>query len=1180
MKCQQCGNSSSDDHKFCGQCGSRLGDSFEVAQPPEFANYTPPHLAESILRSRSALEGERKQVTVLFCDIANSTPLAASIGAENMHKLLNAFFKAVLGEVHRYGGTINQFLGDGFMALFGAPVAHEDHARRAVLAALAIEQVVSAVVASDSLAAASLQLRIGLHTGPVVVGRIGDNLRGDYTAVGDTTNIAARLQSEADPGTVLISETLFRIVDPYVLCDSLGMRVLKGRSEPISVYRLRSARQVGRSSVSIGALVGREAEIGLLQNALQRLEAGDGGILNIVGETGLGKSRLLEEGRLRAQQHGLLWAQGSCVSFGKYWGYWPFREVLCACLSIGDTGSDKASWQKLDSATRRLLGGEAEQMLPFIGALLALPLPDPLAERLRLLDGLSVGHQIFRCALRLVASLAQQQPVAMVFEDWHWADASSADLLTHLLPLSNRLPILFIVANRPESTGAAEALRRWLQGGQESIGRSTTFRLMPLPAREGAQLIAKLLGGGVPPSAIRDTLLRRSGGNPFYLGELVRALVESGGLERNASSGKWTITERYAAMPLPSTIEGVILDRIDRLNEHAKHVLKAAAVVGRTFQYRLLRAVVGNESAVDHALLQLQRAELIDEKLASSEAEYVFRHPLIQQAAYESVLEDRRREMHLRAGRGIEDLFADRLAPFHSILAYHFAKAEDWGKAQDYLFKAAEQADRLAADEEALALYEVVIAAAEQHPIIGLGSFRRAQLDRKLADAHFRAGRHEQALATYAQALRRLGVQAPRLRWRWRTVAAVVSSLAWHALRQRLIATGSDPNPIRPEDALCAEIWQAMTFIHFHIDPLLGAHDCTRIVRLTRRHSDQQTHIVGLGNIAMTLTAMGLYKLAAEYLEELRPLVERYGDELTRARADHFHAVYLHHIGEWVAAVDFAQRACERCWATGNLRAWAAFVGNSVRYMYSLGQPGWIALAERLAQVAGETADRQTEGWSLSATAQACEHRGDYEGALEMTQRACEIYEAIPDERILAHTLSQRSISLRRLGRLVEAERCCSQAVALIRHNHYLGSWCTTTWLAAADFHLLVLESKGGHASAAVRRAASSAVGAMRRQGVRVRDEGTIEAQRVAGIHAWLCGEPERARSFWSSAIRESERLGAVHSRARILFERGTRLNAAADLELAEALFYRSEALGELEMLRQSVAQRGRNRSY
>nr|WP_194727165.1 adenylate/guanylate cyclase domain-containing protein [Noviherbaspirillum malthae] len=381
MQCHNCSHECSAEQAFCSACGVRL----DAAAPPGLSrltdpgNYTPPHLVERILTARSAVEGERKQVTVLFCDIANSTPLAERLGAERMHAVLNTFFELVLAQVHRYDGTVNQFLGDGLMALFGAPLTLEDHARRAVLAAIAIRDEITAHSAGFVGEPAGLQIRMGINTGTVVVGKIGDNLRMDYTAIGDTTNVAARLQGVAVPGTILIAEEVRRHVARHVELQFVGTRLLKGKSKPIALYQVGKAMRPGARlrdmpmAEATDVLVGRDVEVNFIKQALQQLAAGRGSILTISGEAGLGKSRLVEAARDLAHRLPVRWAEGSSVSFGKKLSYWPIRQLLRDCFELNDNINEAQSLQRLQSGLQCLFGADTADVFPFVATLLSLP---------------------------------------------------------------------------------------------------------------------------------------------------------------------------------------------------------------------------------------------------------------------------------------------------------------------------------------------------------------------------------------------------------------------------------------------------------------------------------------------------------------------------------------------------------------------------------------------------------------------------------------------------------------------------------------------------------------------------------------------------------------------------------------------------------------------------------------
>jgi class 3 adenylate cyclase/tetratricopeptide (TPR) repeat protein len=749
--------------------------------------------------TRSALEGERKSVTVLFCDIANSTALAERLGPDAMHSLLNRFFEVALAEVHRYEGTINQFLGDGFMALFGAPLAHEDHARRGALAALGIQRAVRERLPDRAPAGtAALAVRVGLNTGTVVVGKIGDNLRMDYTAVGDTTNLAARLQQLAQPGTICLSESTRDAVRRFFHFQRIGERTVKGKAVPVIVYRLVGVRPVagpgeGEDAVSVGSpLVGREVERAALSACVERVLSGSGGIVSITAEAGLGKSRLVAEVRGQAVERGVHWLEGRALSFSQTMSYLPFREIVKSWAGIGEDDGEDESWTKLERRVAGLFPEEVAEILPFLATLLSLDVKGEYASRVKYFDAQAIGRQIFRTSRRFFERLARERPLVLVFEDWHWADESSAGLLEHLLPLVETSALLICWVARPDpGTPAARILTL---AGDRHADRLTAIALGPLDAAESARLVRNLLAIEESSGRLHDLVLRKAEGNPFFMEEVVRSLIGMQAVVREEATGRWRATAPPEEISLPDTIQGVIMARIDRLDEDLKQVLKLAAVVGRSFLYRVLKTIAEAEYELDRHLEGLQHVDLIRERRRIPELEYMFKHALVQEATYESILAERRRQLHRSVAECVESLFADRLEEFASLLAYHYVRAEDWEKAQAYLFKAGDQAARVAADAEALAHYER--AAAAYARVFGdrWDPLQRAVFERKMGEALLRRGEHQRASEYLRRALSYLGVSYPTGRWLIRlSILGQLARQVGHRAMARVFASRPAP---------------------------------------------------------------------------------------------------------------------------------------------------------------------------------------------------------------------------------------------------------------------------------------------------------------------------------------------------------------------------------------------------
>jgi class 3 adenylate cyclase/tetratricopeptide (TPR) repeat protein len=651
--------------------------------------YTPPHLAEKILTSRSALEGERKQVTVLFCDMTNSTLLAERLGPEAMHTLLNNFFELALAAIHRYEGTINQFLGDGFMALFGAPIAHEDHARRAVLAALDIQR---ALHERRDGGTSSIQVRLGLNTGLVVVGAIGDNLRMDYTAVGDTTNLAARLQQVATPGQVVISEATHRLVAGYCDTRSLGVLSLKGKSDPVQAWEVLAAR-ADRTRLEVEAergltpFVGRERELRLLHECFALAQADQGQVVFLVGEPGIGKSRLLFEFR-RQLGTAATWSEGHAISFGQSMAFHPLIDLLKRHFGIEEGDPERVMVEKVTQSVVNL-GEDLRPLLPYLHYLLAVD-PGPVVQTM---DPQQRRGEIFAAVRHVLMRAAEVHPQVLVFEDLQWMDQATQAFLTSLI---DSLPTARVLCLLTYRTGYAHPF------GERTY--HTRIALTTLSTMDSVHMAQALLATESLPTALQTLIAQRAEGNPFFVEEIVKSLQDIGAIRQTGDQA--VLTRPLHEVVIPATIQDVIMARIDRLAEAPKRILQLASVIGREFTRRLLERLAELRTQTETYLQELKALELIYERSLFPELAYMFKHALIQDVTYNSLLMRRRQELHQLIGLAIEELYADRLTEQYEMLAYHFTKAEVWDKALDYLIKAAQKAAQAFATREALALYD------------------------------------------------------------------------------------------------------------------------------------------------------------------------------------------------------------------------------------------------------------------------------------------------------------------------------------------------------------------------------------------------------------------------------------------------------------------------------------------
>jgi class 3 adenylate cyclase/tetratricopeptide (TPR) repeat protein len=691
--CRECGAGNAPVQKFCGECGARLEPNASPRQLPTPDAYTPKHLAEKILTSKAALEGERKQVTVLFADLKGSMELLADRNPEDARRLLDPVLERMIEAVHRYEGTVNQVMGDGIMALFGAPIAHEDHAVRACYAALRMQDSVKQYAEEvHRKEGAPIQIRIGLNSGDVVVRSIGSDLRMDYTAVGQTTHLAARMEQLAMPGSILITPDTLGLAEGYVVVKSLGPRPIKGLVGPLDVYAIVGAATV-RSRFQAAAtrgltrFVGREAELAQLRQALEQARSGRGQVVAVLGEPGIGKSRLYWEFTRSHRTQGWLTIEAGSVSYGKATNYLPVAELLRAYFQIEAGDGIRKITEKV---TGKLLSLDRalEVVLPPLLWLLDIPFEDKAWARL---DAAQRRQQTLDGIKRLLLRESQAQPLIVVFEDLHWIDPETQALLDSLVESLAGARLLLLVNYRPEYEHA------W--------GSKTYYRLLridPLPVVSAEELLEALLGKDTSLRALKDVLITRTEGNPFFLEESVRTLVETKILAGERGAYRLTkMPER--ALQIPATARALLAARIDRLSPDDKRLLQAASVIGTDVPFDLLTAIVDDGPAeLRGGLARLQSAEFLYETRLFPELEYTFKHALTHEMAYDGLLHDRRRVLHERIVEAIECRHPDRLGEHAERLAHHALKGELREKAAHYLRQAGLKATQRSALLEAV----------------------------------------------------------------------------------------------------------------------------------------------------------------------------------------------------------------------------------------------------------------------------------------------------------------------------------------------------------------------------------------------------------------------------------------------------------------------------------------------
>ncbi|MBI1817393.1 MAG: AAA family ATPase [Deltaproteobacteria bacterium] len=1072
LRCTSCQAELPPGARFCDECGAPAASDDKPkaqSQPltPNPSSYTPKHLATKILTSRGALEGERKQVTVLFLDVVGSTPLAERIGPEEMHGIMDRCFRLLAEEVHRYEGTINQFTGDGIMALFGAPIAHEDAPERAVRAALGMQAALRRY--GDELErerGIDFRMRIGINTGPVVVGKIGDDLRMDYTAIGDTTNLAARLQTAAAPGTILISDHTAKSVAGRFLTRPMGALQLKGKSLPVQAHEvvrtLPRAPLVAPSEHGLTPLVGRSAEITALETVFAHVRAGRGQIAFVVGEAGIGKSRLIYEFRRRISDQEYTWLQGRCISFGRGIPFLPIVDALKNSFAIEEADDDATIIEKVRAGIATL-GATVASAEPYLRALLAVDPGDPAIAQM---DAGARRFATFEALKQLMLATAARQPLVLLIEDLHWLDPASEEFLTYILDAMAGARVLLLCTYRP---GYRPAL------GERSF--ITRVALQPLTPDQTATMAAVMLEAREFPSELRSLIIAKAEGNPFFIEEVTKSLVEIGALRRSADG--YVLGRPVSEILIPDRIQDVIMARIDRLGDDAKRAIQIASVIGREFAIRLLQRASELGENLNPLVGELRALELIYEKAGVPELAYMFKHALTHDVAYESLLMQRRKRLHRTIGLAVEELYADRLAEYWETLAHHFYRAEDWPRAFAYLVKAGDKARAAFANREAVHFYSQALDAAGHQAI---DTRQRAAVHEGKGLAHFCLSEFTEAIDNLRHALELVEDPVDRAEIN----AELAEALLWaHELDAALVAADTAIALAEPAGAIvvAANATFVRGFVHMLRAQLTESAACFSTVERMSQQAGQRA----LGgrvrlNVALQANWRGDYREAVADCEralvefkdanELLHLLEGYsqfgimlggagdyarmlpnlangialaesiGDKVWRARMWNTRGWVLTEIGHYDAAEEANRRCIEIAQQLGALRIASELIGNAEANLadVALARGDLIGSEPHLAAVGAILSDRRNEWmtWRYgmhfhASAAELALARSDLDRARQHIEACLATAQRTKSHRYIVRATRLLAACHISAGNVVEAERVLGEVVRAAR---------------------------------------------------------------------------------------------------------------------------------------------------
>jgi class 3 adenylate cyclase/tetratricopeptide (TPR) repeat protein len=894
VSCPSCASANPDAARFCSHCGNPL----DAPRP---------------------VEGERKIATVLFADVVRSTAMAEALDPEDWAAVMNGAFGFMNTTIHRYGGTVARLMGDAVLAFFGAPVAQEDHAERAVRAALDL------VAGAGEYAHAirdryglEFQIRVGIHTGTAVLALVGDQVRAEYTAMGDTSNLAARLQGAAEAGMVLISGDTHRLVRGLFDTESVGPLQVKGKRAPVEAFAVIQTRSRPGPTRGLeglrSTLVGRERELDLLTARVARLDEGAGSVVAIVGEAGIGKSRLVAEIRdgFRARPE-LAWHECRAVSYGQSVPYHPWQEL--GKQMIGAEAGDPPVRIRalLTSFLDRLgLGTDSASLLETM-----LAVDEGRAGGSDALDGQALTQRIadavMACIRAAITGEGGTRPHVLVFDDLHWADGASLDLLSQVATLAVGEPLLVLCLLRPDRTAVSWPLLDRLEG---SLGASyLRLDLEPLDPVHSRELLGRLLHIEGLPDQVRTLILERSEGNPFFLEEILRSLIDCGQVVRD--NGHWRATREIEGVTIPDTLAGVLSARIDRLPDPTKRTAQSAAVLGRIFPYRALVQLCGSAPApdrianVDPHLGTLAYEELVRERARHPEREYIFKHALTQEAAYGLLLKQKRRVLHLRAGLALETVFPDRLQELAPVLAHHFHEGGDPARGAEYSVRAAERSRKLFAVREARDHYDRACRALESLPDPDPTT---------LSDAILGWAFIKYKLAEYDGVIARLE-RAEALARGLEDRTRLARTLSWIATMHVLTGFPSRAGPyIRESHELVSELGDRQLLILpffwttesiLDREPARAADQLEEVIEMAREYGVPEIEGHALAAKAVAHARLGEFDVADQYIARALELAPSGGHKVKEADVHIVVGIAYYEMGDLAKGVEHGRRGAE-----------------------------------------------------------------------------------------------------------------------------------------------------------------------------------------------------------------------------------------------------------------------------
>lgn len=1153
MNCPNCQAENPSDAKFCSKCGSLLFPS--VAEPTSpipsqedmniTRKYSPRGLGEKSVSQTKRRDGELRQVTIMFCDMKGFTPLSAKIGPERTFSLMDRIFEIIIRRVNEYEGMVNELRGDGALAFFGAPIATEEAPVKALHCALAIQMDIATF--NETIAAqkdiSPILFRIGINSGPVVVGFVGNDLGTQLTAQGDTVNVAARMEMIAKPGTICVTEETYKAAKAMFRFEDLGDVKIKGKERPVRVYRLLSPKgdthrpRLGTERFLYSEMIGRDEELARLELQVLKAVNGEGSIVNIVGEAGIGKSRLIAELKKQDVMRWTTLLEGRATSIGRNLSFQPIIDVLRRWAGIMQQDSSIAAAYKLEKAVQGIWREDPYEILPFLATLMGTKLSGSYEEKIRGIEGDALEKMILKSIRDVLARASEMTCLVIVFEDLHWSDISSIELLEGLFRLAKTNRILFINLFRPGYKETGDRIAETV----ESLFPECflTIVLEPLNDKLSESLITNMLKTG-PHHPFIGTVIERAGGNPFFIEEIVQSFIDQNLIVFRG--GEVHLNKEIETVFIPSAINDLLMARIDRLDEKTRDLLKIASVIGRNFFYRILRDVAGDIPDIDDRLALLEKLQLIKADRRTGEVEYIFKHALSQEAAYQSILENKRKQLHLRVADSMKSAFDETLQEYNGMLAYHYGKGEDLDEAETYLIKAGEAALKSSASSEALNYYRQALEIYLKKSGEGTDPEKITMFDRNIALALYDRGRYEEAIEHFDKVLGYVWnypKEHSRLDF-FRDFLQVIISIYFPVFRFKKPLSKKDVEACE----LCNKKIRALAIINPNRFFFESFHFLKRITKfdLTRFES-------GYGLLVGASTLFSFTGISFKVSKKILRFVHSKIDEtdIKQFTVYAFSCLMYNYLNGYWSAIEESDgdKLIDKnldigdIWLVSLLSHWhcwpCIYKGN-----FHMAQ----SFVRRLDELYGLYENHVSLTLRYLVLPCLLMETRRLEEALQETEKGIEFAKEIGMGASMIHLFSCQARIWLLLDKMDEAQRCLEQADT-IRRDVSTVPWMLSHFMrsrAEHDLNRLEVSLANKDANSSEFEAISlKSAKALLLQSKKVAQHRT-ESFRLMGRYFFLTSSWIRARRWWQAAIDEGDRLGARLELARTYFEVGYRL--------------------------------------